>query len=497
MFAYKSFAMSSVLVVLMGGTAHAALTADQVWQSWKDAAAAVGLQVTAATESSAGGVVSLNGVRIGPMGVPNAITISDMTLTTESDGSVTIVPGASIGLEDGENGGFALAHTGLVLSAYEGEGGALVYDYSADALALDVDTSYEGFSWDETPPQRVTNSFNVSFETVEGSYSDAPGANRTFGLEMVAAKLAYDTLFDDPNMKMKTASSSETVDITLAAEFALPATMDLMALNGPGDFGRALADGLSVSMSTTQGTSTGTASQEDEFMPYSATISALGGTGEFSLSKDGFSLTSGGDGFTVDVTTPMVPAPIQVSSGPIVMNMLSPVLAGPAADYGMEVRLSQFTLSDAVWGMFDPGAALAREPFDLVIDVSGKGSFDWIGMMEADEMGTMPPMPAPETLDITEITLKVAGAAADAVGAFTFDNSMGMPMPLGEATINVSGASKLIDGLIATGIITADDAMGARMMMGMFMQPTGDDALTSKVEMKEGFAIFVNGQQIQ
>ena len=39
--------------------------------------------------------------------------------------------------------------------------------------------------------------------------------------------------------------------------------------------------------------------------------------------------------------------------------------------------------------------------------------------------------------------------------------------------------------------------MGARMMMGMFMTPTGDDSLTSKIEFKEGFAIFVNGQQVQ
>ena len=117
--------------------------------------------------------------------------------------------------------------------------------------------------------------------------------------------------------------------------------------------------------------------------------------------------------------------------------------------------------------------------------------------MEAEETGAMPPIPAPEKLDITDISLKVAGAALDANGAFTFDNSMGIPMPLGTATVNVSGANALIDGLIATGLLQEQDAMSARMMMGMFMTPTGDDSLTSKIEAKEGFAIFVNGQQIQ
>ncbi len=71
-------------------------------------------------------------------------------------------------------------------------------------------------------------------------------------------------------------------------------------------------------------------------------------------------------------------------------------------------------------------------------------------------------------------------------------------MPLGSADVSVSGANALIDGLIATGLITEDDAMGARMMMGMFMVPGAEpDSLTSKIEAKEGFAIFVNGQQIQ
>jgi hypothetical protein len=55
---------------LMSGTAHAALTADQVWQSWKDAGALVGLTVSAATENNAGGVLTLNGVSIAPEGDP-------------------------------------------------------------------------------------------------------------------------------------------------------------------------------------------------------------------------------------------------------------------------------------------------------------------------------------------------------------------------------------------------------------------------------------------
>ena len=499
MFSYRTFAASSALVVLMGGTAHAALTADQVWQSWKDAAALAGLQITAATEANAGGVLTLNGVTLAPPGAPTGLTISDVTLTEESDGSVTIRPGAAIGVDGGPNGGLTITHEGLEMTAHEGDGGALVYDYSADKLSAVVKSVTEGFSMTDTPAQPVTNDVTVNFEDLEGTYSDTPGTNRAFAVEVNASKLAYDVKTEDPNMQMKTASTSETADISLGASFTLPATLSLGALNGPEDFGKALQDGLAVTLSTKQGTSTGTIDQQDQIFPYKANITAQGGEGTFKMDKDAVSVATQGAGLDVDLTSPAVPVPIKVTSGPIVMNMLSPVQAiDAAADYGMTMKLSQLVLSDSVWGLFDPGSTLKREPFDLAVDVSGKTKIDWIGIMAAGDTGAQPPVPAPESLNITEIALKVAGAAANATGAFTFDNSMGMPMPLGSADVSVTGANALIDGLIGTGLITEDDAMGVRMMMGAFMTPGAEpDSLTSKIEAKEGFAIFVNGQQIQ
>ena len=148
--------------------------------------------------------------------------------------------------------------------------------------------------------------------------------------------------------------------------------------------------------------------------------------------------------------------------------------------------------------MFDPAGALPRDPADLAIEISGKTKIDLAAMVDAENTGAEPPIPAPETLDIKEMTLKVAGAAFAGTGAFTFDNTAGMPMPLGEANVVVTGANALIDGLIGTGLVTKEDAMGARMMMGAFMSPGANpDELTSKIEAKPGFEIYVNGQRIQ
>ena len=124
--------------------------------------------------------------------------------------------------------------------------------------------------------------------------------------------------------------------------------------------------------------------------------------------------------------------------------------AETAGDYGLVLKLSQLSINEETWAMFDPQGALSRDAADLVIDVSGKAKVDFAAIVAAGETGTEPPVPQPETLDIAEIALSAAGAALQATGAFTFDNSMGMPMPLGEADVTVTGANALIDGLIAT-----------------------------------------------
>ena len=101
-------------------------------------------------------------------------------------------------------------------------------------------------------------------------------------------------------------------------------------------------------------------------------------------------------------------------------------------------------------------------------------------------------------------------AFADAVGIkltgtgdFAFNNGDlesfgGFPAPSGEANFQLSGANTLIGKLIEMGLITESDAMGARMMMGMFAVPGEDeDTLTSKIEIAEDGQILANGQHIK
>lgn len=502
MFRMTTYLTAPALVMLMGGTAEAALTADQVWQSWKTAGALAGLTVSAATENNDGGVLTLNGVSIAPAGA-SGLTVSDMVLTEQSDGSVLITPGSEIGasLADGDmTGSMKLTHDGLTMTAREGEGGALVYDYAAAALTATYEASYPASSLDGSDAGKATAKGAVDFTDLAGSYSDTPGTNRAFGFALAAAGIGYDVSSDDPGLSMKTSSRSDTEDVAMSLAVTLPATVMIGDIAEPDDFGAALQDGLSFEFSTRQGVSNGSAVQEDEFFPYQMTFSAGPGEGTGQFNKDTFSVNSAGESLTVDLTTSAVPTPIKVSTGPVEFGLTSPVMATESAgDYALKIKLAGVTVNEETWAMVDPGAALPRDPADLSVDLAGKVVVDFIALMaaEGDAMAEVA-TPAPETLDIRDLTLKVAGAAFTGTGAFTFDNSMGVPMPIGEANVSLTGGNALIDGLIATGLISNEDAMGVRMMMGGFMTPGANpDELTSKIEAKAGGEITVNGQRVQ
>ncbi len=497
MFRMKTFAAAPVFAMLLGGTAHAALTADQVWQSWKDAGALVGLTVSAATENNSDGVLTLNGVSIAPEGMAG-LTISDMTLTEEDDGSVTIEPGADIGvaMEAPSEGAVKLTHDGLVLTAREADGG-MAYDYEAAQLDVVYDTKYPGMSFDGSEAPTVASAGTVGFTNLSGTYSDTPGTNRVFGLDIMADTLAYNTNLDDPGMEMKQVSTSETAGIEMSMEFALPSTIALAAIASPADFATALNEGLSVNLTTKQGESNGSVKQESTFMPMDLTVAAGGGEGTLVFNKDTFSVKSQGGGLNIESAPGLMPVPLKITSGGVQVDMTTPVIATEAAgDYSFVMKLADFSLNEEAWALFDPNATLPRDAAQIAIDISGKTTMDLPALIASEETG-VPYIPAPESLNITELGLQVAGAALAGTGAFTFDNSMGIPMPLGEANVSVTGANALIDGLIAIGVVTEEDAMGARMMMGMFMVPGANpDELTSKIEAKEGMQILVNGQPL-
>ena len=73
-----------------------------------------------------------------------------------------------------------------------------------------------------------------------------------------------------------------------------------------------------------------------------------------------------------------------------------------------------------------------------------------------------------------------------------------MPKPVGAVDLSLSGGNGLLDKLIAMGLFPQEQAMGVRMMMGLFAVP-GDapDTLNSKIEFTQDGQILANGQRIK
>ncbi len=493
MFVSKTFGAMTLVAALTSGTASMALTTDEVWADWQALMADTGTTVAAATEAKDGDNLRLNGVTIsGDDGIK--ITMAEVFLAAESDGSVTITP-MDISVDTGSAGGtVAITQEGLAVVVHEDAGG-LGYGLMADKFAVAFDT---GASTAEEPGMAASGT--VQFVDLDGRYERAELAAL---VHLTAASVDYSVDQKDASLSLDQSQSATMKDMDLSSELTIPAGVDLAKLDNSESFAAALKAGLAFVGEFKQGASESKVEQRGDAFPFTATLKSDGGSAGVDLSVDGAKI--GGEVKALSVVVPQGILPVEVSGSADEMSFefAMPVVATEeAGDYTYQMALKNVVIADAGWDLFDPNKVMERTPADLEIDAGGKLKIDVIDLITSSESGEAPKaMPELQTLDIRTLGLKLAGAAFSGTGAFTFDNSMvamgGPPLPLGKASVRLEGGNKMIDALVAMGFMSADDASGARVMMSMFGKSAGDDVLTSEIEAKEGGSVFVNGQQIQ
>jgi hypothetical protein len=172
----------------------------------------------------------------------------------------------------------------------------------------------------------------------------------------------------------------------------------------------------------------------------------------------------------------------------------------------MGLTLSDFTMSEALWSIFDPAAQLPRDPATVALDLTGKARvlFDFLDPAVAASLEQSGEAPVElNALTINKLLVSLVGTSLSGSGAFTFDNSDlatfdGIPRPAGQIDLKLVGANALLDKLIAMGFVADEEAMGARMMMGMLAVPGEDpDTLNSKLEINNQGHVLANGQRIK
>jgi hypothetical protein len=278
----------------------------------------------------------------------------------------------------------------------------------------------------------------------------------------------------------------------------LGASQSLFNVKSAADFAALLNDGFAVTALIDQGAMKSTAKEQNPMMAYEMTTIGQPSKTSLTFDKTGLGMSAASAGADIAFTSAMLPVPVNAAMGPMSMDFRMPLLGTEAQDFKLMLGLESVTLNEEVWALVDAGATLPRDPLVIKVDASGKAALDVFGMIAAEEAGTEPATPMIESLSLSALNLSVAGASVAGTGNFTFDNSMGVPMPLGLADVQIDGANGLMDKLVALGLLPQEQVDGARMMMGMFFKPgSGEDSLVTTVEAQEGGSIFVNGMQIQ
>lgn len=481
---------------LLGTTAlHADVTADEVWKGMTDYYTALGQKVTTgSTEMQGDTLVVSNAVFASevPEGSFSA-TFGEIRLRELGDGRVEITMSEEIPVKmlskptggESVDTGMKLTQSGLSMIV-SGTPDDAVYDLTAPQMAVAVD----GMTVDGKP---VPLTLNAKATGNTGTYRMSSAAGRTLASEMKIDKVDFDVAAQDPEGKGDFSASGSLTGLSGTSDAMIPDGVDMADMNA------ALQAGLNMNGSFAYSGGGYVMDFKDEADTMHAQSTGGGGTLSFKMSKDGLAYGGSSKDTTVSMQMSSLPVPIDASFAETAFDIALPVTKGEAAQpFSALVKLVDLKVSDGLWAMFDPTSQLPRDPATLIVDLSGtaKMAINIFDPKEAETIGGAPPGKL-ESLDVHDLKVSAVGAELTGKGAMTFDNSGPMPKPLGAVDMQLVGGNGLIDKLVAMGLVPEDQAMGARMMMGLFAVPTGEDTLTSKIEFKEDGGVYANGQRIQ
>lgn len=501
---------AALIAALSASPVAADLTGPQVWEDWKTYMRGFGYEMSG-TESQSGGELAVSDVIMSVQFPEDAgsfeISLSSLTFVDNADGSVSVEMPTSMPMTfdvrppegEGEPARGTLLYTQtnptMVVS---GDPDDMTYTYDVQAVGLTLDAlEVDG----EVVPRE---SMAVSFEMTDVSSVTRMqiGEMRGYDQNMTAGGLTYDVAFvvpeEDGGGRGSVQGGMQALTITGGGQ--LPMTGDSSDLNAMLEAGMTVSGGFAYEAGNTQ------IDMQPPEGPLVGSTSSDGGTIEVAMGPDGLQYDVRQTNLSVDMQQlPDVPFPVSLQMAESALNVTMPVQTrDEPQDFAFGLTLGGFRVTDAIWNLFDPAGQLPRDPATISVDLGGKAKM-LVDIMDPEATAAMQPGAAPgelHALDIRNLLISVVGAKATGSGAFTFDNTdtttfNGMPKPLGSLNVRVEGANALIDKLVQMGLLPEDQAMGARMMMGMFGVPAGDDVLTSTIEINEQGHVLANGQRLQ
>jgi hypothetical protein len=492
-----------IAALLASTAAHAELTAEQVWESYKAVYASFGPTISTKSEQRQGDTLVIEGLTISAPfeGGSASGEIERVNLRERGDGTVEITMSSSVpfvfeGTDD--EGKKALVRMAVrqpdFVTIASGTQAEMRFDYSAPSFRFFL----EELTYDGKP---VEAKFSVDGTAWNGSSVIRTGApmRTTSNFAIDSLGFALDTIDEDGVKWLVNARVSKIESTSTGA---------LMKMDQFENMSVALKQGFSSEVTLTYGATTFdfAMAQADQSIG-KGTAAWAGGDADFALGPDGMRYAAGARDVAVALSGPTLPpSGVQFSYSEGSGNFRMPVVKSDVpGDFALGLQLVDLKLSDEIWALFDPNKVLPRDPATLVLDTAGKANWtvDIMDPAEADRLEEGASVGQLHAFDVKDLMLRAAGAEVTGKGAFTFDNSDlttfdGMPVPTGQLDLKIEGANGLIDKLVTIGLLPEDQATGARMVMALFARSVEgrDDTLTSTIEFKDK-ALFANGQRLQ
>lgn len=492
---------------LTAGAAQADLTKNDVWSDWKSYMESAGYAVTG-EPSSRGDTLIVTGVGMALNDVASGATarvdMGTVRFIEEGDGTVRIELPARYDMdvtmapESGEAIDLSIdfSHGDPVMRA-SGVPQNVTYEYTASTASI----ALSGLTVNGLPVGDNVAKFAVTAQDMSLVAQSALGTLRSVNQTVGLAGLTYEIAFRDPEGEASFNLTGLMRDIGWTGRGALPLDGDTQDLNAMLDAGfnvdgAVTTAGGNYDLAFQGPDGSGTASSSSEGVEINLAISTAGLVYDVLQRNVNFSMLM-----------TEFPLPLSFSAGEMGTNVQLPVKkAAEDQGFGLGVTLSDVTVSDVIWGLFDPSGALPRDPAKLVVDLSGQAKvlFDFLDPGQAAILERTGATPGELTaLNLNTLELDIAGAKLTGAGDFTFDNTDkvtfdGMPRPLGAVDLTLQGGNGLIDKLVGIGLIPEQQAMGARLVMGLFAVP-GDapDTLNSRIEVNPEGHVMANGQRIR
>ena len=426
---------------------QAQITPDALWSHWQSGEGA--LTATGDAAPAEGDALALADAAIA-IGTLSA-EIGEMTLSPDGDGTRIALPDAWT-VESGELT-VAITGPGATILA-TGDASAPIYEIEAPTLAASIAGT----------GQLLT----VAIDALSGELASD-------GLDLSAASLS---LAGEATEGLS-AFSAVRSDLSVQFEGPLDALADLIE-------GAATPD---LTLTIEAASSTQSVTPRDDVAP-TLTITS-GQTRDAVRVVEGMvTLEQSLDEVQVAAEGPEVPLPDASASAEKLALRLetSAEISDEPSPVSLELDVTDLTVSEQVWQLFDPAADLPREPADLRAALSGQ------------ILRRSPTELSPERLALDELTFSALGTTLTGSGAVLFQEAGGdrpYGRPIGSLSFVLTGAMGLLDQLDALGTIPTGNLVGMRMGLGFFTREgEGPDELRTDVNIGPQGGISLNGSPV-